>query len=373
MCVTHDANPSYARSTDTIYISGKALSDSEDYKFLLQLSQINACTTTNATLIIENHSTGKLIIDSINITRAPENFEAKFINNIDDLFPIEIEPGKSITQQIAIYAEKDKFGELLLTINYNGEAKKNLKAIIEPIAHDIISEVKFSKISLSPGDTVLLTLQSIIEHTSEKEFDFRVKLHLDKKIFYLLEKISYIDISIGATTKKVQVNLVQNDDFIEIQSENLALQNNIIYDKSVVKISIPFLVLLNLETETKISYSLESERCYNEGVAVLLVNIDKVCAHSLRQVQFGNFPMAQVSNNPASDMLDISINLPDKDLITLQIVDMSGKIYYEKSGIFMNSGNHNLIFNISDFPAAEYFVRLTGIQLNKTLKFVVVH
>ncbi len=368
LAITHDANPAYIRSVDTVVITGYASPDNEDYVFALHLSQLYACNTTDAKLLIINNSDGKMLIDSISLSRDPDVFEAEFVDNIAALLPITVEPHSELELPVKVYAERNKNGKLHVYVHYNGEITRQLEADVNPIASTINTNIVQSKIEVAPGDTTNLVFKGIFEEKSEKGLKFQINLQIDAQIFYLLEKITYIRFFTNDKEITLQANLAQYDRNIEITIPDTAIN---IDEKTTLEFEIKLLVLLNSQTKTNIKYELISDRCYNPGITDLEIDISKVCAHDIRQIVFDNFPYAFVKQNPVVENIDFVINLMQKDVVDIIVSDIQGDIIFAKKQIYLENGKHNFIFDISKLTNSEYFITVRSVQLNTTQKFII--
>lgn len=367
--VVHDANPNYLRSIDTIVISGYATADDEKYKTYLRISELNACNTIQAELVIENNGSGKIYIDSILINRKPDVYFAEFVND-KLVFPIILEAGNNIIFPIKVYAERNQEGELELKVYYNGEIEKILSANIFPHVSSINCDIYDNTPSITVGDTVSLNFNSFIEYTSEGIFEHKINIAVDKTVLYLLNDTGYIDFITDNYSIQKPVKYVQYDDYIEVSYID---SNDIVINLPMqIQFNIDFLVLLSNNISTNIIYELISDRCYNPGIKEITVNIQPVCGHNIRQIRLGDFNYLSINENPVSNNIRYTINLSNSDIVDLSIFDINGKIVFQQTKLELERGKHSFSLDISNLQSSEYFISVRGNNINDRRKIIVV-
>lgn len=367
LAVVHDANPNFIRSIDTIKIVGRSTSSSDKYKFNLLLSKINVCNSEEAYVVIKNDGNGKLLIDSVLLQQVNGNFEAEFDETNTAEFPIFIEAGEEKTLPIKIYTERGQGGTLQVEIFYNEIGKAILSADINPYVDTIRTTITKSLTSVSPGDTLRLLFNSTINQISEKESNFKIDLKLNKKIFHLLKNTADMTFISGKNEDKIQVNLTQYDDYIQVEVSKNKEINNV----TTINLAIDFLVLLSNETETKIIYEISSDRCYETNVIEFPMKILPVCGQSVRQLQVVDFDMLTINNNPAKDKIDITFVLTENAVVDFYIYDISGRIVWEKKQIELEKGTHDFVIFPDNLSSSEYFINVKSEKFTITKKIII--
>jgi len=76
----------------------------------------------------------------------------------------------------------------------------------------------------------------------------------------------------------------------------------------------------------------------------------------------------QISPNPSSDYAKISFNNPVKEAVTLEVVDVNGKIVITK---VLQSREKEITLNTSNLSKGNYVVRVKGQKYNKTSQLIV--
>lgn len=366
--ITHDANFSYLRSRDTVEIVGICVSDNPDFNFRLELSDIYACQKAMGELIIENNGSSKMLLDSIVLFCSSNDFSANFVDSIAKILPLELNPKEKIIFPIEIYAERNKNGILNIKVYYNKETVIPLSASISPIVTTIKNSLILSSESVLPGDTILVLFRSDIIKKSEKSFNFVIKLQLNKKNFYVLEKKCYIKFLIGTKENILQASVKQIDNFVEFEIPESAIK---IDTTTSIEFNIKLLCLLSDEKNTQISFDLISERCYDSEGAAFDIAVNPICADNLRQLVFDGFPYLLIKENPAEDNIGFTINLIEEDAVSIFLTDLSGSVLYEKTNLHLAKGKHNFELQSDDKLNSVYFVTIKSKNLNITKKIII--
>jgi len=369
--ITHDANPNYARSTDTVEIRGYCITENLDLLLDLTMPEIYSCQTELANVSLKNIGLAKILIDSVLLKCEPNIFSATFTDNISQIFPTELQENGEIILPLEIYTERNKNGVLDVTAFYNSENKINVKAPVNPITSSIKTNLILSKNSMTPNDTVVLFCKAEITQKSEKEFNFVIRLNFNRINFAVLERKCFINFFASennSDVKKIETTITQFENHIEFEIPISTLK---IADATVMEFEIKLLTLLAPQKEVQFNFEVISERCYDSEIAILDVRINPVCADNLRQLNFDGFPYLMIKQNPAENNIDFTINLIDDDLISIMLTDLLGNIVYEKNDFVLSKGKHNFAIETHSIVSAEYFLTVNSTQLSTTQKVIV--
>ena len=74
--------------------------------------------------------------------------------------------------------------------------------------------------------------------------------------------------------------------------------------------------------------------------------------------------------NPVSDVLNVSVDLENAQDALFVVADISGKIMSVKE--YQNVQNQNLEYDVTNYPAGTYVIRISTLEGTKTKKFVVI-
>ena len=366
--ITHDANPNYLRSTDTVEIIGFATTENSDLILDLILPEIYSCQTVNANVLLKNIGLANITVDSISLKIVPnEIFSAKFIDNISQIFPQELQANEEIILPIEIYAERNKNGILEVSAFYNEENEIAIQKPISPISSTIETSLILSKNLLNPGDTVSLFCRSWVVQNFEKEFNFVINLNFNWNNFAVLEKKCFIEFFTKEGNFILEATVTQFENFVkfEIPTSNIKIDN-----ETIIEFEIKLLTLLAEDKKPRFSFELIFERCCNSEVAILDVLINPVCADGLRQFVFDGFPYLFIKQNPAEHSISFVINLIEDDVVFITLTDLLGNIIYESSDLFLEKGKHNFEIETYSLVSSEYFLTAKSKQLNTTQKII---
>jgi hypothetical protein len=366
--ITHDANLNYLRSKDTIEIYGNCITENTDLVVNLDVPILYSCNTEEALLSIKNTGEANIIIDSIQLNCLPNVFISAFVNNPDNQLPIELQHNEAILFFINIYAEREKKGSLDVDVFYNSENKVRVSEKIEPITSTIASTLTIPTNTIVPGDTIYLMCQSNILEKSEKDFKYEINLNVEKKLLYCLEKKCYIYIKNNGKSNNYLVDLEQYKNKIEFSLPKEFFE---IDGYTTIQFELPLLVILAPEKEISIVYELVSDRCYYSESGSLDIKVLPVCADSLRQLLFDGFPYMSINQNPTDDEINLTINLLDKDNVSILVYDLLGNEVYRTDNNIYEKGKHNIKVKIKDATNAVYFVQTKSRTINTTQKVVI--
>ena len=84
----------------------------------------------------------------------------------------------------------------------------------------------------------------------------------------------------------------------------------------------------------------------------------------------GGFKVAQNKPNPFKEVTEFSFQLPEASDVSLQIIDIQGKLVFHKIAAF-NKGSHTIYFN-QDLSKGTYFYQLSSSSGVATKKMIVV-
>ena len=63
--------------------------------------------------------------------------------------------------------------------------------------------------------------------------------------------------------------------------------------------------------------------------------------------------------NPTTDVLNLRFELTNKNLVSVNLLDITGKVLTNKSFGNLSSGTYNESFNTSSFTSGIYFIEVT--------------
>ena len=372
--ITNDANPAHRRSKDTVEIIGNCVIENADVEFEFNLAEIYSCQTTQAILSIKNNSNGKIIIDSILLQYDSGIFSTKFVDDIKNFLPKEVYPTEILNIPVELYAEKGKNGLLCIQVYYNGYKDNPLKTLnipIFPIVPAIKSEIILNANSISPSEKINVLCQAEINKKSEKFFYLDIKLYIDKKNFHLLDEIINIKFITNFQEKTLSASISQLDDYIKFNIPDINFQ---IDDATKIEFDINFLTLLLQEQnkQTQIGFEIISNRCYDSDISLLNIEIQKVCAEDIRILDFDGFPYTIITHNTNENNIDYTLNIIEKDIVSIIVTDLLGNIFIEKLDLNLEKGKYNFIFELPTIANSTYFITTKSNQLNVTKKIIVV-
>ncbi|MEX0813670.1 MAG: DUF4397 domain-containing protein [Chitinophagales bacterium] len=76
--------------------------------------------------------------------------------------------------------------------------------------------------------------------------------------------------------------------------------------------------------------------------------------------------------NPTSDFLKIDYNIKESSELNIRIVDINGKVLFDKDLGKVSEGDNNQVFNVSELSAGTYFVQFIQNQQSFTVRPVIV-
>jgi hypothetical protein len=366
--ITHDANPNYARSKDTVEISGYCITENLDLLLDLTMPEIYSCQTVDANVSLKNTGLASITVDSILLKCEPNIFSATFTDDISQIFPTELHENETLNLPLKIYAERNKNGILEASAFYNSENEINIQKPVSPITSNIKTNLNISTNSITPGDTVYIFCKAEITQKSEKEFNFAIRLNLNRKNFAVLEKKCYIEFFTSENNSILEATITQFENYIEFE---IPISDIKIDNATVIGFEIKLLTLLAPQKEVQFSFEVISERCYNSEIAILDVRVNPICADDFRQLNFDGFPYLMIKQNPTENNIDFAINIIEDDLVSIMLMDLLGNVVYEKSDLVLGKGKHNFTIDTYSVVSAEYFLTVNSNQFSTTKKVIV--
>jgi|694.fasta_scaffold00005_98 hypothetical protein len=86
-----------------------------------------------------------------------------------------------------------------------------------------------------------------------------------------------------------------------------------------------------------------------------------------------NEDLTSVFPNPAKDKITITIDAANEKTCQISIVDLAGKLVYEKNNQALIKGNNTIDVNTQNFADGTYFVKINMGSNSKTIKLIVSH
>ncbi|MDR0927875.1 MAG: IgGFc-binding protein [Ignavibacteria bacterium] len=368
--ITHDANPNYARSKDTVQIVGNCVTDNPDYVFSLAMPEVHSCKYDTAVVTLENNGNAKLVIDSAHIACVPLGATAFFV---DDLLPAEIEPSASLQLPIVIYAEREQFATMSVNTYYNGDNVNVQTAEITPLTTTITSSLILSTNTIFPGDTLQLLCRADFGEIVDKLSDIDIKLHIDTKLFYCLEKKCYIICSKDEKEQTIEKDLIGIDDEFGII---LSAEERTLGAPSSIEFVVKLLPLLTNRKNAEFNFAVTAADCYAPQPAYLAIELQAVCADTVRQFILDGFSYFFVKQNPVTTDIEYTINLVatddvEVDDITLKVTDLLGNVVKEVA-LHLQIGKHQLHLPTTDLANGMYFITANGHLINSNCKLLIV-
>jgi hypothetical protein len=74
--------------------------------------------------------------------------------------------------------------------------------------------------------------------------------------------------------------------------------------------------------------------------------------------------------NPASDMVHLDFNLPEKASLNIGLFNINGQILKTVSNEVFEAGNHQLEFNTSSISSGVYWIKFESKDLTQTVKLI---
>ncbi len=88
--------------------------------------------------------------------------------------------------------------------------------------------------------------------------------------------------------------------------------------------------------------------------------------------EVSNIPDYVVYPNPAKEIVNVTFTLEQAKKISIQLIDLTGKVIKETEGEFYDKGNNLIQLNVTDIKNGMYFIRMESEGSTKTSRLVVV-
>lgn len=93
--------------------------------------------------------------------------------------------------------------------------------------------------------------------------------------------------------------------------------------------------------------------------------------HALDNITEPSYSSEILYPNPTNNLINLIFILPKPQIIDINITNTSGKVIKQLFHGFLNEGQQNLNFNISDLSPTAYFVNISSMNYNKIFKLII--
>ncbi len=367
--VTHDGNPNYQRSIDTIIVSGYALPiDTLSYTASLSSPPLMACNAEDGYFVLSNTGNVDINLQRIEITRVPDNFVASLKPSALASLPLLIKAQSTARLDMDFYAERNKGGNVIFDIYFNDSLQSRLETQVFPIVQKI--EIQpHDKIEYTPGDTVRLTLQGKFPHGTDPKIIANMKFSFNRYMLELLTTSSILKLTNATDTLNIDTRIEQNKNILTFKPmvDSLSLT-----DSTNWEISLAFFGLLHSDDSTGLAFTVSSDNCFDPQNIIIPLKITNVCNFPLRPIKLiANLPYLIVAPNPIVDKIGVELYLVEDDEISLYLTDAMGKVIQIASAEKLTKGRHYLTYDASEFASGVYSISCFSKHLNGKNIFII--
>jgi len=354
--VVNDAEPNYARRTDTITITGNAIPpDVLDVSAkLIGDGDYTTCNRDTVMAVLTNNGKFPVQITKINLDFLPDNLDVKALTDFESELPITVPAESDYRIPIEVLLYVNESVTIVLTAEFNDGNERTANLTIKPITYTITILDK-NDIEVMPKDTLNISFEGAIENSSQVPVSLDIKLNTNKEVLYLLPGTYYMEISSGSTIQKIPLKFVQTNDEIifEWDADKITILKN-----SNWKLDLNFLVLLSTNYFTDLSLEISDNECYNGSDNSFKADVKKVCVNDARpiitvleDVQMKIYP------NPVKNILKIDLTLEKNSYFYISLFDLFGKEYNLDKNLFLSKGKYLLIYVVENMTNGNYYLQ----------------
>lgn len=107
-----------------------------------------------------------------------------------------------------------------------------------------------------------------------------------------------------------------------------------------------------------------------DGNNIYLDDINLLSSVSVKEIAGKDFGI-YVSPNPANDFAEVNINSQIETMVSIEVLDVLGKVVHSLKNVKLNDGENNIRLNTSDFAKGIYFINVSSERNKMTQKLMV--
>ncbi len=354
--VVNDALPKFARRIDTIIISGNSISPPQiDCEVrILSANEHYVCLADTVKIQFVNNEDFQISLDSIKLSIIPDNVEYEFMEDYQSNLPIPI--------------AANNFYELLIIFHFKLNESANIDAIgvfneinVKDNSLNIVPKngkinlTELKDIEIFPTDSTSITLSGEITNNTDEEISFDVEIATRQNIIYAINQTATLAITSGSTVIEKNFTINQTLDKIELKWNDAPYTFK---KDDRWSINLSFYALLDSVNKADFNVSLLPIGCFENESTTNVVILKEVCMNPMRPIIIvDDQPQMQIYPNPATNFINIDLQLKKNSYIYISIFDNSGKEFKLFDKKILSKGNFFLIFVVENLTNGKYYLK----------------
>ena len=124
--------------------------------------------------------------------------------------------------------------------------------------------------------------------------------------------------------------------------------------------------IANFASANNALFKFKATSNYGNNIYVDNINIGTASIEALTETSFNVYP------NPASDLVNISFDLIQSNQVSVQILDITGKLVIGTESRQFNTGANKIELGTSELPQGMYFVQILTPESTLSTRLVIV-
>lgn len=365
--ISHDAAANFERRLSYINLRGYALSsDTTDMEIILSTPQnLTACLESEIYFEVKNKGNTNLELQKLNISQTGIKY---FEILAEPQIPSLIKPSSSVFLKAMVLLNRDSTGFVEIETQINDTIFNKYEFILLPEVEQIVIN-KIENIEKNFGDTLYLKLSGIFPTKSVLPININFDILLKNKNYFLLAEEADLEIDNITDKFTLKLNFSQNIEKIFVSCKD-GIGN--INEGAKWNFEIPLMVLLSEFEDFDIKILANLNDCYDANTLSISPLINDICIHTLRLIKLSESGLeASISPNPASEKLNLELNLNEDDYVNFYIYDKIGRKTEISAKKYLKKGLYYLIFEIGDMPNDVYIFSIQTEKHIKNIKFII--
>lgn len=359
--ITHDANPVYMRSNDTVIIRGWARdttksggggtdttitpkSDTLGAAISIDTDpQPYACEDAIINMRIRNTGTNDLNIQQVSLNSVLHG-DTTF--DLRSVFPTKLQKGSAAATATLRIPPPLSAGQLRFTLKANDTVQKVQTVSVTPIK--AAASIGLIPVIAPPDSLLSVTFFGGFDSSySQVPQRFSFSAQLPNENLQLLTQTGLLMIKDAQSQQQAAVTYRHENNRLTVTSD--AELHPV--SSSTWSLIIPFRTLFSPNGSSTIHVELDSTQCYQRATGEALMNIESVCAQSLRSVRMAGFEILSFGPQPAGNEFQLSLQCHTPQLLTISTTDAFGRKFLVGENLLLLNGNHSLILALNQIPS----------------------
>lgn len=366
LSITHDGNPNYVKSSDTIEIRGSAIApDSGQISISADPISLNKCNKADILFNISNNGATVVEITNLSIESNPPQLSAELSEEF--IYPVILPPGETLPVNVNVYSELEGSGRVTLSAEFFENFTITSQVAVETLLNRI-TIIEMDDFDYTQSKLHNVNISGSFSAGIEAEDVFRMTIKLDEQQLYLVnEVVSFIVKSADNDTRTYEMEFSQSPDRIELITKEPIM----VSAPSEWSVFLELIGKLGHKFSTDIQVSASLGECFLPDNMNFIANLEEFCVFYLRPIEFiGNLQSVKLYPNPIDNKLSLKIKSEGNTKAIISVSNLLGQSQILVENLKLSSGINELEYKLELEPGV-YFLQIQTELEKQNHKFIV--